>query len=104
MIHYLLIDGNGDVRVRGCCSYEDEVPTMDGCVVEIIEPTDARTPNPEPPYNYKRQRLAEYPTIGDQLDALWKALGPILEHPEAEAMLNKIMEVKSAHPKPTNKQ
>ena len=47
-------------------------------------------------------RMRAYPPIGDQLDALWKALGPMIEHPEAEAMLARILAVKNANPKPSN--
>jgi hypothetical protein len=43
---------------------------------------------------YKENRLVEYPSIGDQLDALWKGGAA------AEAMLAKIQAVKSKYPKP----
>lgn len=42
---------------------------------------------------YKFKRAAEYPPIGDQLDALWK--GGV----EAEAMLAKVQAVKAKYPK-----
>lgn len=42
---------------------------------------------------YKAQRAAEYPPIGDQLDALWKGGA------EAEAMLAKVQAVKQKYPK-----
>jgi hypothetical protein len=42
---------------------------------------------------YQRQRAAEYPSIGDQLDALWKGGA------EAEAMLAKVQAVKQKYPK-----
>jgi hypothetical protein len=42
---------------------------------------------------YKAQRAAEYPSIGDQLDALWKGGA------EAEAMLAKVQAVKQKYPK-----
>ena len=42
---------------------------------------------------YKYQRAAEYPPIGDQLDALWKGGA------EAEAMLAKVQAVKQKYPK-----
>jgi hypothetical protein len=44
-------------------------------------------------------RANEYPSIGDQLGALWKALAPLIEHPEAQDILQKIQAVKDAHPK-----
>ena len=45
------------------------------------------------PNTYKRQRAAEYPPIGDQLDALWKG------GEEAAAMLAKVQAVKAKYPK-----
>ena len=43
---------------------------------------------------YKPKRQAEYPSIGDQLDALWKGGSA------AEAMLAQIQAVKTKYPKP----
>ena len=43
---------------------------------------------------YQRSRAAEYPAIGDQLDALWKGGAA------AEDMLAAVMAVKSKYPKP----
>jgi hypothetical protein len=43
---------------------------------------------------YQRDRAAEYPPIGDQLDALWKG------GTAAEEMLGVVMAVKSKYPKP----
>jgi len=43
---------------------------------------------------YARSRAAEYPAIGDQLDALWKG------GEAAQAMLEQVMAVKARHPKP----
>ena len=45
------------------------------------------------PDAYKYKRAAEYPPIGDQLDALWKGGA------EAEAMLAKVQAVKQKYPK-----
>ena len=42
---------------------------------------------------YIEKRQAEYPSIGDQLDALWKGGA------EAEAMLAKVQAVKQKYPK-----
>lgn len=44
---------------------------------------------------YQRQRAAEYPPIGDQLDALWKGGDAAAE------MLAKVQAVKAKYPKPT---
>ena len=43
---------------------------------------------------YKPKRQAEYPSIGDQLDALWKG------GDTAKAMLAQIQAVKTKYPKP----
>jgi hypothetical protein len=45
--------------------------------------------------NYAKARAAEYPSIGDQLDALWKG-GDV-----AAEMLAKVQAVKAKYPKPT---
>ena len=42
---------------------------------------------------YKQQRVAEYPSIGDQLDALWKG------GEAAAEMLAKVQAVKNKYPK-----
>ena len=42
---------------------------------------------------YQRQRAVEYPSIGDQLDALWKG------GDAAEQMLAKVQAVKTKYPK-----
>ena len=43
---------------------------------------------------YKAQRASEYPSIGDQLDALWKG------GEAAAEMLAKVQAVKTKYPKP----
>ena len=43
---------------------------------------------------YQRQRIAEYPPIGDQLDALWKGGDAAVE------MLARVQAVKDKYPKP----
>jgi hypothetical protein len=45
------------------------------------------------PDAYKYARVREYPSIGDQLDALWKGGA------DAEAMLAKVQAVKIKYPK-----
>jgi hypothetical protein len=51
--------------------------------------------------DYRQKRVAEYPDIGDQLDAIWKQLGqlPLLVS-ETEIMLNRVKEIKQRYPKP----
>ena len=43
---------------------------------------------------YQRQRVPEYPSIGDQLDAIWKG------GDSYDAMLAKVMAIKDKYPKP----
>ena len=51
---------------------------------------------------YLHNRRSSYPPIGDQLDVLWKTLGPMLEDPRAQDMLAQIQAVKDRYPKPSN--
>jgi hypothetical protein len=57
-------------------------------------------------YNDHRPlRAAAYPSIGDQLDAIWKmleTLHPVSSSVEAEAMRDRIRAVKVQFPKPPN--
>ena len=65
---------------------------IDGNKVEIdLEAVNAWV-NPNV---YKEQRAAEYPSIGDQLDALWKGGDAATE------MLAKVQAVKNKYPKGT---
>lgn len=50
--------------------------------------------------DYAEARRAEYPPIGDQLDALWKALSTTDLPPAAAAMLAEVLAVKERFPKP----
>lgn len=43
---------------------------------------------------YQRKRAKEYPSIGDQLDALWKG------GEDAQKMLETVMAIKAKYPKP----
>ena len=62
----------------------------DGNKVEIDLAAVNAWQNPDA---YKAKRAAEYPPIGDQLDALWKGGA------EAEAMLARVQAVKQKYPK-----
>lgn len=54
--------------------------------------------------NYREARCSEYPAIGDQLDAIWKALDAsgIRLPPETVAVLDSIRSVKKRFPKPNS--
>ena len=58
--------------------------------VEIDKSEVVRPDNPD----YYARRRAEYPALGEQLDALWKG------GDAAAAMAAKILEIKSKYPKP----
>lgn len=55
---------------------------------------DAEAAAAEAVFAYRAKRAAEYPSIGDQLDALWKGGDAAVE------MLAQIQAVKDAYPKP----
>ena len=58
--------------------------------------SEGNTPEPAdipPPLTYQELRVQAYPTIGDQLDALWKG------GDAAGAMLEKVLAVKALYPK-----
>jgi hypothetical protein len=50
---------------------------------------------------YRKRRAAGYPTIGDQLDIIWKVLDTLPALPaEAAEMIAKIKDIKVKYPKP----
>ena len=53
--------------------------------------------------DYREARRPEYPSITDQLDAIWKALAVsgLNLPPETAAMLQKVRKVKETYPKTT---
>ena len=95
---YAKIDESGYI-----VSYTDS-PT-DG-LIAIDHPYFLATPNirlklvdgkiiEEPIYNWAVERVKSYPSIGDQLDALWKGGDALAE------MQARIMAVKEKYPKPS---
>ena len=75
------------VTIRGDVAYDanENVVQYNEAVVQAY--VDA--------HSYIAKRVAEYPTIGDQLDALWKGGDAQTE------MLAKVMAVKAKYPKVT---
>jgi len=84
----------------------DEIPTHGQKDSEVVQLTEAQRQEMLTAWNadlqriasekikqYQRDRSAEYPPIGDQLDALWKG------GDEAAAMLAKVQAVKAKYPK-----
>ncbi len=55
---------------------------------------DGKVTASDDPLGYRARRAAEYPPIGDQLDALWKGGA------DAEAMKAAIVAIKTKYPKP----
>jgi len=53
-----------------------------------------------PSLGYDIQRMNAYPAIGDQLGAIWKVLAPLINHPEAQELLEQIQAIKTLYPKP----
>ena len=80
-------------------------PTWDGekwAKVKTVGEALPPAPDPVPgddDYNYVELRKRDYPTVGDQLDAIWKELTPVVDG-EADVMKKKIEAVKVKHPKP----
>ena len=75
------------VTIRGDIAYDaqDNVVEYDRAAVQAHIDANA----------YKQQRAKEYPSIGDQLDALWKGGDAAAE------MLAKVQAVKNKYPKGT---
>jgi hypothetical protein len=69
-------------------SPEIDIPTLEEVEAEItrLQAEQKRT-------QYQRQRAPEYPSITDQLDAIWKGGDAY------DAMLAKVMAVKNKYPK-----
>jgi hypothetical protein len=65
-----------------------------GAIENEIERLQKERDDYEKANAYKSKRAAEYPSIGDQLDALWKGGAA------AQQMLAKVQEVKAKYPKP----
>lgn len=86
-------DGEGFIEVESIPLGDWEV--VDGQLREISQ---------EPPeFTYDVKRRAAYPKEGDQLDAIWKALGsidPATLPVDALEMMGKVQAVKAQYPKP----
>jgi len=61
---------------------------------EEVEEEIARLQAEQKRTQYQKQRAQEYPSIGDQLDAIWKGGDAY------DVMLAKVMAVKDKYPKP----
>ena len=81
------------IAIRGdaIVSWEDSLPQPDEVEVEELYFAEVKA---MAAVAYKEKRLKEYPSIGDQLDAIWKG------GQDMEAMRQQILAVKAKHPKP----
>ena len=69
-----------------------EIPDPFGGSPTVVDIDKSEIVRPDIP-DYYAKRRAEYPSLGDQLDALWKG------GDAAAAMKNKIAEIKAKYPK-----
>ena len=82
-----VIEDNDYTKIRWIVA-PDNIPTLEELQEEVEKIKIQDTAS-----EYKLKRKAEYPSIGDQLDALWKG------GEAAEEMLAKILAVKNKYPK-----
>ncbi len=102
MKHYTVYDSSGSVVRVGMCQAKDfKAQAQPGeTVVEGMV-------TPEPPkvtYNYTYNRMLSYPSIGNQLDAIYKLTKALQSQgielpPDTLVWLNEIEKVKDAFPK-----
>lgn len=88
-------DGEGFLEVEAIPSGNWEV--IDGQLREI--------PEKPPEFTYDVKRRAAYPKEGDQLDAIWKALGsidPATLPADTLEMMGRVQAVKAQYPKPSD--
>lgn len=103
MIKYVMLDADGVVCQHGECSEESHLPQVEGMTVEIVE-DDSLLVVATVEATYQDFRRMDYPTFGDQLDALWRLMSKteaFASDPEAQAMFNRIQAVKLQYPKVT---
>ena len=95
-VNYVIVKKDDEEITRGhTYRYDFDNETVVDCGAYVPDPTEVqRMANEQEAIKYKMQRFNEYPSIGDQLDALWKG-------GEAAAdMLAKVQAVKTKYPKP----
>lgn len=103
MISYVMLNADGVVCQHGQCSEEAHLPQVEGMTIEIVE-DETSLMIVEPEATYQDFRRMDYPTFGDQLDALWRVMSKteaFAADPEAQAMFARIQAVKLQYPKST---
>lgn len=111
-MNYTIVNLNGLVESWGACREED-IPSQ-GPGMEVLRgtapPTDRSRiwrwdgtafvdDGPRFPTTYITQRLAAYPAISEQLDAIWHAMAAETA-PKIEPWYSDIKAIKDAYPKP----
>ncbi len=87
---YEISDAEYEMLVRrGNCVITDGIPVVSDASAEELERQRL--------VDIRARRQAEYPSIGDQLDALWKHIGSST-NTEAQAIIDKINAVKAKYP------
>jgi hypothetical protein len=93
-----IIDNNGYNSRVGVPFVSNNEQEIIDYIEENYPPFDPNEPGENDPeyllVKYREQRASEYPSIGDQLDALWKGGDAATE------MLAKVQAVKAKYPKP----
>lgn len=102
MKNYYVLDNNGDVLKSGVCSDEVfDIQAGEGQTVTegVIEIPRYSAP---PPSSYWDLRIASYPSVGQQLDAIWKFIESqdlSTTDPAVTLILNHIKYIKEKFPK-----
>lgn len=94
-LQYNLREGESALKVDRI-PHQGRYGVQGGCLVELSPLPDNRP--------YTARRRDEYPSIGDQLDSIWKAFGQMAPGAlpgGAQEMLDRVRAVKEKYPKPT---
>lgn len=93
---YYIHRGGVLLQTGHCPDGHEAAHAREGCVLELGEPPSHITYPTPPAPTYAQLRAAAYPSLADQLDAIWKG-GQAME-----TMRAKVLEVKQRFPKPSD--
>lgn len=102
MVPYTVFDVDGHAVRHGMCPQNLVEHQAFGEGETVMEGEhDSMCQHDEPHVRHSFARQAHYPSIGDQLDVLWKIVAavPAFQIPEAVAMLERIQAAKDVAPK-----
>jgi hypothetical protein len=91
---YFLHDGNVLIQKGSCPDGHERHQGREGLTLTLGEPPDHITWPAPPEPTYAALRFSAYPSVGDQLDALWKGGDALAE------MHGRVLAVKTLYPKP----